>query len=187
MVEDWEWNYHPREGFYRRSKQRLALKAFKPLRDNLLKAGNTLTLRSWQTPHNEAIVCLDLTKMAEGQRSGICHFASSWSEFGVLMKDGQRLLYHRTNQGNERVLSDAVPARLWLRSSWGLDAQCHYAYSIDGKDWHDVGALYTLQWGNYRGDRLGLYTYNNKEEAGEATFTRFSYEFRDGARTFNEN
>ena len=177
-AEDWEWNYHPRKGFYRRTPQRLTLKAFKPLRnDDLLKAGNTLTLRSWQTPWNEVVVRLDLTKMAEGQRSGICHFSSAWSEFGVQMKDGQRQLYHRTNQGNEQCYPTDTPLEnhIWLRSIWGLDARCHYAYSINGKDWHDIPALYTLQWGNYRGDRLGLFTYNTQGEAGETTFTNFSY------------
>lgn len=191
-AEDWEWNYHPRKGFFNRTSQRLTLKAFRPLRDNdLLKAGNTLTLRSWQTPWNEAIVRLDLTKMAEGQRSGICHFSAAWSEFGVQMKDGQLQLYHRTNLATEEKVIDNASlfslhsslfvseakqsASLWLRSTWGLDARCHYAYSLDGKTWHEADATYTLQWGNYRGDRLGLFTYNNKGEAGEATFTDFSY------------
>ena len=106
-AEDWQWNYHPRKGFFNRTRQRLTLKAFKPLRDNdLLKAGNTLTLRSCQTPWNEVIVRLDLTKMAEGQHSGICHFSSAWSEFGMQMKDGRRQLYQRTNQSTEENVID---------------------------------------------------------------------------------
>ena len=186
-AEDWEWNYHPRKGFFNRTKQSLTLKAFKPIRDNdLLKAGNTLTLRSYQTPWNEAIVRLDLTKMAEGQCSGICHFSSAWSEFGVQIKDDRQQLYHRTNQTSldvETIIplysQNAPLSSLWLRSTWGLDARCHYAYSLDGKAWHEVYASYTLQWGNYRGDRLGLFTYNNNGEAGETTFTDFSYIWSD--------
>ena len=89
--EDWEWNYHPRKGFYKRSAKTLTLKAFKPLQEgNLLKAGNTLTLRSYQTPWNEVTVRIDLARMAEGQRTGICHFSAPWSEFGVEMRDGIR-------------------------------------------------------------------------------------------------
>ena len=182
-AEDWEWNYHPRKGFFNRTKQSLTLKAFKPIRDNdLLKAGNTLSLRSYQTPWNETIVRLDLTKMAEGQCSGICHFSSAWSEFGVQIKDHRQQLYHRTNQTSKDaetiipLFSQNAPlSSLWLRSTWGLDARCHYAYSLDGKVWHEADVSYTLQWGNYRGDRLGLFTYNNKGEAGETTFTDFSY------------
>ena len=182
-AENWEWNYHPRKGFFNRTIQSLTLKAFKPIRDNdLLKAGNTLSLRSYQTPWNEAIVRLDLTKMAEGQCSGICHFSSAWSEFGVQIKDHRQQLYHCTNQTSKDaetiipLFSQNAPlSSLWLRSTWGLDARCRYAYSLDGKVWHEADVSYILQWGNYRGDRLGLFTYNNKGEAGETTFTDFSY------------
>ena len=176
VAEDWEWNYHPRRGFYSRSARSLTLKAFKPLKDNdLLKAGNTLTLRSFQTPWNKVKVRIDLSKMAEGQRSGICHFSAPWSEFGVEMRDGRRILYHRTNSSCQDVLLNDVPDIIYLGSHWGLDGRCHYSYSTDGKSWHDLGARYHLQWGNYRGDRLGMFTYNNKGEAGQATFSDFSY------------
>lgn len=175
-AEDWEWNYHPRKGFYTKTKDKLTLKAFKPLREgDLLKAGNTLTMRSYQTPWNEASVRVDLSKMEEGQRTGICHFSAPWSEFGVEMKQGKRVLYHRTNNGDYKELAVDVPGILYLRSSWGLDARCRYAYSMDGKAWTDCGVLYQLQWGHYRGDRLGLFTYNDKGEQGEATFTQFHY------------
>jgi len=175
-AEDWEWNYHPRKGYYQKSRQSLTLRAFVPLeQDNLLKAGNTLTLRSYQTPWNDATVCVDLSRMAEGQRSGICHFSAAWSEFGVVMHEGHRQLYHRTHLGEEKILQSDLPKRLYLRSSWSLDGRCHYAYSCDGRQWSDVPVTYQLEWGNYRGDRLGLYTYNNQREAGQATFSQFSY------------
>lgn len=174
---DWEWNYHPRTGFYKRSKNSLTLKAFRPLRENdLLKAGNTLTLRSYQTPSNQAAVHLDLTKMAEGQRSGICHFSSSWSEFGVKMEDGKRILYYRDNTGKETLYDDIdLPNSIVLKSEWGLDARSQYSVSMDGGTVWETCAIYYLQWGHYRGDRIGLYTYNNKEERGEATFSDFFY------------
>lgn len=176
LAEGWEWNYHPRKGFYTRTSNRLTLKAFAPLeKDNLLKAGNTLTLRSYEKPMNEATVCMDLSQMAEGQRSGLCHFADAWSEFGVRMTDGKRVLYHRTKQGEERVMAEAVPTVVWLRSTWSLDGRCSYAYRLGSGEWTDCGVCYQLQWGHYRGDRLGLFTYNNNGEQGRATFTDFCY------------
>lgn len=175
VCEDWEWNYHPNAKRYVRKADKLVLKAMRPLeKDNLLKAPNTLTLRSWQTPYNEAVVRLDISRMEDGQRSGICHFSSPWSEFGVSREEGASRLYFRRNDGDYKVLMDSVPDAIYLRSTWGLDAVSHYAYSLDGKVWHE-GGTYTLQWGNYRGDRLGLYTYNNIGDTGQATFTHFRY------------
>lgn len=181
LAEDWEWNYHPRKGFYKRTEKALTLKAFKPLRENdLMKAGNTLTLRSYQTPSNWMTVRIDLSKMAEGQRTGICHFSWAWSEFGVKMEGGRRILYHRSNEGGEEILKEGVPETIELVNLWGLDGRCRYGITFPNS--HAVEFFegrYYLQWGNYRGDRLGLYTYNNIKEAGEATFTHFFYSTDD--------
>ena len=183
--EDWEGNYHPRRSHFKRSVRSLTLKAFKPLQEsNLLKAGNTLTLRSYQTPYNEATVCIDLSRMADGQRSGICHFSAAWSEYGVKMVGREPLLYYRHHQGEDETVAQ-LPGllqsrQIYLRSTWDLSGTSHYSWSTDGKQWSE-GVAYQLEWGNYRGDRLGLYTYNNKEEAGEATFSQFHYLSSDQA------
>lgn len=42
-----------------------------------------------------------------------------------------------------------------------------------------------MEWGNYRGDRIGLYTYNNICSEGEAIFTKFIYESSDEAAVVN--
>ena len=42
-----------------------------------------------------------------------------------------------------------------------------------------------MEWGNYRGDRLRLYTYNNICSEGEAIFTKFIYESSDEAAVVN--
>lgn len=42
-----------------------------------------------------------------------------------------------------------------------------------------------MEWGNYRGDRLGLYTYSNICSEGEAIFTKFIYESPDEAAVVN--
>ncbi len=172
----WEWNYHPRTEYYSLNKKSLTLRAFRPLeQDNLLKAGNTLTQRSWQTATNEVSVRLDIRQMADGQRSGLCHYSRNWSEFGVQMTDGRRTLYYRTNDSEQLAIATHLSDYIYLRSTWSLDGLCRYAYSTDGKTYHDIGVCYPLEWGHYRGDRWGLFTYNNLRDAGSATFDRYSY------------
>lgn len=180
-AEEWEWNHHPRQDCYIRTRNELTLKAFRPLQeDNLLKAGNTLTLRSMQVPYNEVKVCLDISNMAEGERAGICHFSASWSEFGVLKNGGDCCLYHRTDKGEEKVILSHLTSKIYLSSTWGLDARCSYSYCVDGQGWTSCGPLYQLQWGHYRGDRVGLFNYNNIADEGEVTFTDFEYKSGDG-------
>ncbi|MBQ9559212.1 MAG: hypothetical protein IJV08_04430 [Bacteroidaceae bacterium] len=72
----WEWNYQPRKGWFSIRHKSLQLKAFQPLeKGNLLKAGNTIVQRVWRSPENVVTVRLDCRQMADGQRSGLCHFA----------------------------------------------------------------------------------------------------------------
>lgn len=185
-IPDWEWNHHPRENSYVRKSRTLTLYAQEPLEQgNLLKANGTLTLRSWQVPHNEVTVRMDTRHMAEGQCSGLCHLGEAWSALGVVMNDGQKTLCHRDSEGNVIVIAERVPSFLYLRSTWGLDGQAHYAYSKDGKRWLDTGIVFPMQWGFYRGDRIGLFTYNDKAARGQATFSRFCYTCSDHAPLSN--
>jgi len=66
---------------------------------------------------------------------------------------------------------------LWLRSVWGLDGRSQFSYSIDGRTFTDFGEPYQLQWGSYRGDRIGIYSFNNKAEAGYVACDSFTYRY----------
>ncbi|MEO7912408.1 MAG: family 43 glycosylhydrolase [Roseiflexaceae bacterium] len=63
---------------------------------------------------------------------------------------------------------------------------CHFssAYSLDGTHFTDVGAIYQLQWGAYRGDRFGIYCFNEKHERGFVDVDWITYDF--GRRSESE-
>jgi len=175
----WEWNYYPRTDkesvSYQGGSLSVRLDAFPPLRpDDLLSVGNILTTRSWRTSHSSMTVRLSLKRMADGQRAGICHFSSSWSAFGVEQQASERWLYCQTNHGQAQrllCLKGHQARYIYLRSEWGLDGKSRYSYSGDGVHFHSLPvADYQLQWGNYRGDRLGLFTYNSQSERGSVDF-----------------
>ena len=83
----WQWNYEPRKEMFSLSERPgwLRLRAFKPLKPGVfLKAGNTLTQRSFRTPHNEVIVKLDISHTAYGLHAGLAHFASQSASLGIV-------------------------------------------------------------------------------------------------------
>ncbi|WEO93269.1 RICIN domain-containing protein [Streptomyces sp. FXJ1.172] len=49
---------------------------------------------------------------------------------------------------------------VWLRTSWDVNGVSRFSYSPDGSPFTSFGGTYQLTWGGYRGDRVGLYTYN---------------------------
>ena len=180
LPPQWEWNYQPRADKWSLTERPgwLRLRAFKPLSpDNLLKAGNTLTQRSLRTSTNEVIIKLDLAGMADGQKAGLCHFSSPhYSTLGVSQTGATRTLEFSTG-GKVTAGPMLTGGSLWLKSTWGLDGQSHYAYSLDGKTYTGFGNAYQLQWGSYRGDRIGIYSYNNQADAGYIDVDSFHYDY----------
>lgn len=66
--------------------------------------------------------------------------------------------------------------RIWLRSTWGFDGVSQFSYSLDGHTFTVLGSTYQLTWANYRGDRIGLFTFDRGTEPdGYADFTNFEY------------
>ena len=163
----WQWNYQPRADMFSLVERPgwLRLKAFRPLEpDKLLKAGNTLTQRSFRTEDNVVTLRIDISHMADGQHAGLCHFAQHSGCLGVVCEDGNTYLELRHDDHCQRGNAIDGPY-LWLRSTWGLDGQSHFFYSLDGNHFVPFGD-YRLSWGYYRGDRIGIYNYNNKSDNG---------------------
>ncbi len=180
LAVQWEWNYQPRAEKWSLGERRgwLRLHAFKPLAaDNILNAGNTLTQRTMRTTFNEAIIKLDLRGMADGQKSGLCHFAPpNYSSIGAA-KNGEKVNLEFNLKGTLTTGATVAGNDLWLKSTWGLDGKSQYFYSFDGKTYQAFGEPYQMTWGAYRGDRIGICNYNNKSDEGyvDVDFFRYNY------------
>ncbi len=179
LPPQWEWNYQPRADKWSLTERPgwLRLHAFRPLESgNALKAGNTLTQRCLRTAASAVVVELDLGGMADGQHAGLCHFAKTFSMFGVTQNGARRTLENLIN-GATTTGPALTGNQLWLKSVWGLDGKSQYSYSVDGVTFTDFGPPYPLAWGNYRGDRLGLYSYNDCSNAGYVDVNFFHYAY----------
>jgi beta-xylosidase len=173
----WEWNYQPRAEKWSLTERpgTLRLHAFPPLSPgDFKKAANTLTQRAMRTPQNVVTVKLDLAGMADGQQAGIAHFAKTWCTFGVTQAVGVRTLTYTVN-GQAMTGPVVTPNALWLRSEWGFDGHSQFSYSLDGKTFTSFGPAYPLTWGNYRGDRIGIFTFNDHGESGFVDVDWFRY------------
>ena len=167
LCPQWQWNYQPRADHFSLTEHRgwLRLRAFQPLEPGrLLKAGNTLTQRSFRTPCNEVTMRLDISHMTDGQRAGLCHFSEHSGCIGVVRKNGETHLELRLDDNSQP--GPPVTCRyLYLRSTWGLDGQSEFSYSTDGRRFTPYGT-YPLSWGYYRGDRIGIYCFNDLGDSG---------------------
>ena len=163
----WQWNYQPRKEMFSLTERKgwLRLKASVPLeKGRLLKACNTLTQRSFRTRRNEVVVKMDISQATEGMRAGLCHFAEQSASLGIVCEEGKCYVEYRKNDHAERG-AEVTGQYVWLKSTWGLDGKSQFSYSADGDRYLPMGT-YQLSWGFYRGDRIGVFCFNDLAESG---------------------
>jgi beta-xylosidase len=181
LEPEWEWNYQPRNDKWSLSVKPgyLRLYAFLPLNPEnknkiILRAGNTLTQRSYKTTNSEVIIKVDISNMVDGQYAGLTHYASTYSLFGIKVKDDKKFIFFDNNgkdtTGN--IISNKI---IWLKSTWTYEGINQYFYSTDGINFMTFGSEYKLSWGNYRGDRIGIFNFNIEENKGFIDVDEFIY------------
>jgi beta-xylosidase len=178
LAPQWQWNYQPRNEKFSLSERQgwLRLKAYRPLQLNkLMYAGNTLTQRSFRKPANKIIVKMDVSNMKDGQKNGLCHFSSEHAAIGIVKEGDSSYLEYRQNDHITKGIQ-VTSQYIWLKSEWGLEGMSRFYYSFDGTDFIPFGDPYQLVWGNYRGDRLGIYCFNDLMEEGYVDVDYFHYQ-----------
>ena len=50
-----------------------------------------------------------------------------------------------------------------------------FSYSLDGKDYLPIGKTFEANFGNWKGARVALFSYNEDTDAGTAWFDDFTY------------
>jgi beta-xylosidase len=177
----WEWNHQPRREKWSLAARPgwLRLEAFPPLAPgDFFKAGNTLTQRIIGTGGGTAGVQLDATGMADGQIAGLVFFWKSYAQIGVAQSDGKRRIIFSDNGARTEGPELTSTNLAWVRAEIDAEGGCVFAYSLDGKKYESIGNRFVFGWHNYRGTRLGLFTYNDRGEKGWIDFDDFRYDYQ---------
>ena len=113
--------------------------------------------------------------MADGEFARLIHFSTtSHSLFGVKQENGIRTLVY-DNNGKDTLGRRVNGKSVWLRSIWDANGIRRYAFS--GKSYQPFGSTYQLTWGSYRGDRIGIFNFNSKEDKGYVDVDWFRYDY----------
>lgn len=97
-------------------------------------------------------------------------------KFGVKQENGiRRMVYSCNGKGTAGIRVNGKS--IWLRSAWDVHGMSRYAFSTDGKSYQPFGNSYQLTWGSYRGDRIGIFNFNAKEDKGYVDVDWFRYDY----------
>ena len=183
LMPQWEWNYQPRAEKWSLTERPgwLRLHAFKPLQPgDFFKAGNTLTQRIMGTGGGEVMTKLDVAGMADGQTAGLCIFWKEFCTLGVVQQNGIRRI-ELNNDGANTIgcQLNSAATNIWFKATIDDLGRSTFFWSQDGKNFAAMGGSFKFGWGNYRGTRLGIYSYNNEAEGGFVDIDFLNYKYAE--------
>jgi beta-xylosidase len=188
----WEWNHNPDNNnwslFERAGWLRLKTNS---VVSSLPQARNMLTQRIFidKEKATTGTVRLDVSRLNEGDRAGICIFQDPYAAIALEVKNGNRQLVwfqDKVKDGGQGFspaektktveLTDNI---VYLRAAvkYG-DNKAYFYYSTDGTTWERLGNE-TSQHFNlsvFFGARFGLFCYSTQSSGGSADFDWFSTE-----------
>ena len=179
LAAQWSWNHQPQPGRWSLTARPGFMRLYAaPTTEGkgFFKAAGTLHQRHLHSRRTEATVRMDLEGMAEGQLAGLAHFdgGKHYAAIGVVMDGQGKHLCHETD--GVRTVGERLSGNsLYLRTVTGEDDVAAFYYSTDGLHFTDTGLRHRLAFGNFRGDRVGLFTCNETAERGYVDVDWFRY------------
>ena len=172
----WQFNHNPVNTHWSLNERRgwLALKALKAA--TLRESRNMLTQKCMGYL-STATVLLDFSALADGQRGGLFCTGSLYNGIGISREEGKNYLYLEKN-GDVQQVKMVSGKKIYLRVM--LDAKknrCQLFYSFDNRNFILCGDAYSLKFGDWKGARVGLYSYNTLGIGGKCYFDWFNYDF----------
>ena len=185
----WQWNHNPidnawslteRPGFLRLKTNRVV--------PNLYLAPNTLTQRMFG-PTCSAAVCIDYSKMKDGDCAGFCAFNGDTGAL-TIKKKGKKVILEMSEQkvsltDREKAVTNvdeklvetvelSNPKTVWLRIDGdfqpGHNDAANFYYSLDGQEWTQIGTNNYRCIFDYRrffmGSKYAIFNYATKKSGG---------------------
>ena len=185
----WQWNHNPNDKMWSLNKERKGwLRLHAMPAKQLLWAKNSLTQRA-MGPVSYTSVKLDASRLKIGDEAGLGAINMPYASLGVVKTDKGFALRCYDQNTNKEVIKSLDKKVVWLRLWGDYDkSQLQYAYSLDGKNWENIGEqiLSPYQLKTFQGVRVALYAFNkNEQNGGLADFDDFMVEEPMADRTAN--
>ena len=180
----WQFNHNPVNDYWSLTERPgyLVIKAQKA--DKLRSAKNMFTQKVTGY-HGEASTELDYSKLTEGQRAGLFSIGNKFNAIGIQKKDGKNYVYVEMDGNAEQIKE--IPSEIttiYFKVFLNGNMNKHQLYySLDNIEFIACKDTYSLQSGDWKGARVGIFTYNTKENTGQADFNWFHYDY-DGPGKF---
>lgn len=181
LSPQWQWNHQPRAEKWSLHERKgwLRLHAYPALQPGrFFTVGNTIGVRYFSGQPVVATFKLDVSQLASGQKSGLVHF-NGGRNYGALTLTKAAAIIH-IGYEEDGLLRDAGQINgntrdVWIRTRVNALERATFEFSLDGRKYTRLEFEYPLKWGGYRGDNIGIFTYNDSGQRGHLDVDSFVY------------
>lgn len=192
----WQWNHQDRRDKWSLTARPgfLRLTASRPVfPGGFYRAANTLTQRL-MGESSTAVVKMDVTGMADGQYAGLCLFSKPSLLLGVYCENGVRRIRYQyahweplpdasSNAQDDSLFCEDIcefaGEAVFLRMVHSGN-RARLFFSGDGKEFTPVDEPREFAFFGWRGGRVGMFSYNEFNDGGDADFAWFHYQADSG-------
>ena len=196
LDKKWAWNHVPDSSRWSLTECAGAIRLYAgPTangKDEFFRAANTLNQRYMTSDSVVITATISLSGTCVGQRAGMVHFngGKGYAWMGIVhTPEGRYICYEQNSRFKQGPLLPASVNRIFVRSHSGYVPRNysvqfntepqHFSYSTDGITYHAFGDVYQMGTANYRGDMVGLFTYNNEPGNGYIDVENFDYNVKN--------
>ncbi len=177
IAVQWQFNHNPDLTRYSFNVQPGWL-AVQPLPAESLKTARNQLTQKMLGYSGSAETAISLANIGDGQRAGLLCLGRHYVGGGV-WRDGDKLLLYYENDGEVTPLDEIAAEILFVRLDYDTESRTNqYSYSVDGVNFLPFGPAFEQTEGNWKGARLGLYTYSlSPSSTGSVAFDYFNYDY----------
>lgn len=181
----WQWHANPQQNWYSLTAKKGSLRLFAV--KNPTQQGNfwfvpNLLLQKFMAPKFTATTKVTAQATLEGEKGGLVVMGEEWAYTAITKTNkGYELgmytgSYYQGYDKTEQKATVALPANeCYLRVIVNEALQCRFQYSLDGKEYMNIGETFLAKKGRWIGAKVGLFNINPNitESSGYADFEWF--------------
>ena len=173
----WQWNHNPDNSLWSLTERPgyLRLKTGKVVND-IFEARNTLTQRT-EGPTCNGIIALDLSKMKDGDYTGLAAFCSEPGTISVAQEKGKKYVI-MTDRGVEKARAALNQDQIYLKMECDFTTDdAVFSYSLDDKEWVTLGDKFHMIFSmkHFTGNKFAIFNYSTQKAGGYVDVDFFRY------------
>ena len=167
-----KWSLTERPGYLRLYASSANGKGF-------FKAPNTINQRYMRSDSAVVTTRMEIAGMDNGQKAGLVHFNGGKNYAFIAVTKQNNVCRMEFEMDGQAAVGTELPSDqnvIFLRTSMGITDEAGFQYSFDGITYHKLGGAYPMKAANFRGDMIGVFTYDDGDQSGFVDVDWFHYQ-----------